>query len=415
MPSNANDRSIIGLTVVGHALVHTYELSIPILMTIWLTEFNTSTSELGLVVTVGYALFGLGALPGGILTDRYGSRQLIIGCLVGMGGSFLLLSVSASLPMVGLALVIWGIAASVYHPSGLSLISKGVHERGTAFAYHGIAGNAGIALGPLLTTIMLLFFNWRVTAALLAIPALLGVLFALQVRFNETAAVADQHKTPNKSPHPLRSFFTDSATLLRSSFIAVFGIALMSGLYYRGVLTFLPDLLSSFPMFDTVTVAGKQLEPSRYLYSGLLMVGMLGQYVGGKLTDRMRVERGILISFGVLAGIALLFIPAADAGLGPILLISALLGFFLFVVQPLYQAMVAEYSPAAVRGLSYGYAYLAVFGVGAAGAAVTGFLLDFFTATTMFAVLAGFAITASTIGGFQLLCQRKSSKPTPAE
>lgn len=403
MFSNANDRAIVGLTMIGHALVHTYELSIPILMTIWIGEFDTTTSELGLVVATGYALFGLGSLPGGLLTDKYGSRRLIIGCLAGMGGAYLLLSVANSLMMITFALVLWGAAASVYHPSGLSLISKGVTRRGTAFAYHGIAGNAGIALGPLATTLLLLFFNWRVVTALLALPAALGILVALRAQFHERAAASTESRASSTAEkRPFRSFLKDSRALLLSSFIAVFGIAVLSGLYYRGVLTFLPDLLGDFPTFDTVAVAGKDLQPARYIYSGLLMVGMLGQYVGGRLTDRMQVERGIMLSYGVLAVIALVFIPAAGAGLVPLLAVSAALGFFLFVVQPLYQAMVAEYSPSRLRGLSYGYAYLAVFGVGALGAAVTGFLLDHFTPSVMFLVLAVFAALTAVIGAVQL-------------
>ena len=68
---------------------------------------------------------------------------------------------------VAFALLVWGVAASVYHPSGLALISKGVDERGTGFAYHGIAGNVGIGLGPLLAAVLLLFFDWRAVAGLL--------------------------------------------------------------------------------------------------------------------------------------------------------------------------------------------------------------------------------------------------------
>ena len=136
---NDNARSVVLFTGISHATVHTFELSIPILVVIWLLEFSVSTAALGLAVAAGYALFGIGALPGGVLADRYGSQRVIVGCLVGMGLSFLLLSFASGLMTIGLSLAIWGIAASVYHPSGLSLISTGVENRGTAFAYHGMA------------------------------------------------------------------------------------------------------------------------------------------------------------------------------------------------------------------------------------------------------------------------------------
>lgn len=38
-------------------MVHTYELSIPVFMTIWLLEFGTTAAVLGVAVAVGYGLF----------------------------------------------------------------------------------------------------------------------------------------------------------------------------------------------------------------------------------------------------------------------------------------------------------------------------------------------------------------------
>lgn len=400
---NGNDRSIVGLVTVGHAMVHTYELSIPILVTIWLDVFPVTTATIGQVVTVGYALFGLGALPGGMLADSYGSRPLIVACLLGMSGSFLLLSVAPSIPVIALALLVWGGAASVYHPSGLSLISTGVTERGSAFAYHGMAGNLGIALGPLATTLLLLAFDWQTVVAVLAVPAGVAALFALTVDIDERAAVeaTDGGQTDgggdsraDSGVSSLGEFLAESRRLFAGSFLVVFGIVAMSGLYYRGTLTFLPDLLASLPTFAPVEVGGETLQPSRYLYAALLMVGMAGQYVGGRLTDTVETERAIAVAFAGLAAVALLFVPATSAGLLATLAISAVLGFALFVVQPLYQATVAEYTPAGTRGLSYGYTYLGVFGVGALGAAVAGAVLDYFSPTALFAVLAGFAATA---------------------
>ena len=90
---NRNDRRITGYAMVGHAMVHTYELAVPILVTVWLAEFSATAATLGAAVSVGYALFGAGAIPGGLLADRFGSRRLIAGCLSGIGLSFALLSV----------------------------------------------------------------------------------------------------------------------------------------------------------------------------------------------------------------------------------------------------------------------------------------------------------------------------------
>ena len=401
---NRNDRTIVSLVALAHAMVHTYELSIPILIPLWLETFAVERATIGTVVAVGYALFGLGALPGGALSDTLGSRRLIAACLFGMAGSFVLLAAAPSLAVVGLALVCWGAAASVYHPSGLSLISTGVEDRGNAFAYHGIAGNLGTALGPLAVALLLLIADWRAVTAALAVPAVVAGAVAVRVRFDERAAVVEADggtdgsgasggdSKANVGVSSLGEFVAESKLLLVGPFAAVFLVVMLDGLYYRGVLTFLPDLLSEFSAFAPVQIAGREVEPYRYAYAGLLMVGVLGQYVGGKLTERVPTERAIATVFVGLAVLALVFLPAANAGLVPLLVVSALLGFTLFVIQPLYQATVAVYTPPGTRGLSYGYTYLGVFGVGALGAALAGTILQYADATVLFTVLAALAV-----------------------
>jgi len=409
---NANDRSIVGLVMAAHAMVHTYELSIPVLIPIWLAEFEVlnlgvaqfpvNEATLGALVAVGYGLFGLGALPSGVLVDRFEARRMITVCLVGMGVAFLVLAVAPSPLGIGVALVVWGVAASVYHPSGLSLISRGVRRRGSAFAYHGMAGNVGIAGGPLVTIVLLVALDWRVVAAALAAPALLTALAAARVDIDERAAVSatDGGGRASSDVTSLRDFLADARVLFASAFAVVFAVTFFSGLYYRGVLTFLPELLRGFPSLPTLTLGGRTFVAGDYVYVGLLMVGILGQYAAGKLTDRYRPELGLLGGFAALAVVAVLFLPAAAIGLRALLVVSALLGFFLFAVQPFYQASVAEYTPPGKRGLSYGFTYLGVFGVGALGAVIAGTLLTYFAPEQLFLVLAGLAAGAATLGGY---------------
>lgn len=381
----SEDRSIIGLTAVSHAAVHTYELSIPILMVPWLAEFGVSRFVLGIVVGVGYALFGLGALPGGVLSDRIGSRPLIVACLVGMASGFLVMSVVPGLVGVAFGLVIWGASASVYHPAGLALISKSVDRRGRALGYHGIAGNIGIGAGPFATAVLLVFFDWQVAVGVLAVPALAAAFFASRLDIDEPLAVDGGEEPENAETDP--GFVAESRALFASTFALVFVVVMASGLYYRGILTFLPDILGDVISFNPGL--GLEFEASRYVYSALLAVGVAGQYVGGRLADG-ETERWMAAGYGTLALVALVFVPALSSSVA-LVAVSLALGFFLFVVQPLYQNTIARHTPEKARGVSYGYTYLGVFGVGALGATVAGAVLTYSTTTVMFVVLAGIA------------------------
>jgi len=426
---DAAERRIVGFTAGSHGLVHTYELSIPILLTVWVEEFSTTAAALGVVVTLGYGLFGVGALPGGILVDRIGSKPLILACLVGMAGSFLLVSLAPTLPVLAAAVAIWGLTASVYHPAGLSLLSKSIDRRGTALGYHGIGGNLGIALGPLATALLLLAFDWRLVTAALALPPVAVAAYGVTVDADgsdsgvpgdtdgpDSDGPADADGSEEASADGTKgevsasSIVADTRLLAGGGFVIVFAFVTFSGLYYRTFLTFLPDLLGDvlgglvdLRLVDPDSPYADQFDVGRYLYVAVLTIGVFGQYLGGRIADRIPPERGLIALMAVLSALALLFVPAT-AAVGTFVAASLALGVALFTVQPLSQATVAAHSPSEARGLSFGYTYVGIFGVGALGSTLAGTVLTRAGPRELFVVLAVIAalgaVSASAVSRF---------------
>lgn len=401
-----NDRALTAFAMLGHATFHAYELAIPIFVVFWLEVYSTTAAWLGVIVGVSYALVGLGALPSGVLADTVGSRRLVIACMLGMGGAFALVSVAPNVFVLTAGLLVWGAAASIYHPAGLALLSRGAHQRGAAFAYHGMAGNVGVALGPLLATVLLAFVGWRSAAILLVVPVLLAALLATRFEFDETAgsvsrgAVEGDGRGP---PRDLKMFLRDTKHLFAGGFVLVFAVGVLYGVYYRGAFTFLPGILSDLALFEPVVLFDRTFEPSRYIYSGLLLLGGVGQYAGGRLVDRVRTEYALVGGYLALAGVALTLIPAANAGLAPLLAVAGLFGFLVFAIAPVNQEAISAYSPADVRGLSFGFTYMAIFGVGALGATLAGVVLTRSTPDLLFTLLAGVAAVAVLVSGSLLL------------
>ncbi|RKD88034.1 MFS transporter [Halopiger aswanensis] len=390
-----NDRSIAGFTMLAHGIFHTYELSIPLFIVIWLNVFDVSAFVLGVVVSVGYGLIGVGAIPSGVLSDSYGSRSLIVASVVGMGIGFFSLALAPNVFVLMAAIIVWGAAASIYHPAGLSLISRGAEQRGTVFAYHGVGGNIGTAFGPLLTALLLVLFDWRFVIVVLTVPAIGVVAFATMIEFDENAAVSSdggESETEN-----LKSTIADSKLLLSTGFLLTFFAIMLYGTYYRGLLTFLPDMIGELPQFETYVIFGREAEPAQYVYTGILMIGILGQYVGGRVTDHVRTEYAFLACLSALGILAFVFIPFSGWALAPFLLVCAALGFSLYATAPIYQVVVAEYAAADIHGLSYGYAYLGMFGFGAAGAALAGWILTYANESVLLATLGGLALLGAGI------------------
>ncbi|WP_049915125.1 MFS transporter [Natrialba taiwanensis] len=403
-----NDRTITLFTMVGHASFHLYEMVIPLFVVIWLNEFDVSAAVLGAVVAVGYGAIGVGALPSGALADRYGSKQLVVLSMSGMAGGFALISAAPTIWVLSAALVLWGAAASLYHPAGLSLITRGTDQQGTALAYHGVAGNVGTATGPLAAVLLLTVLDWRFVAGLLIVPALVGVLVASRLTFDERGETSSTENNPVAGQSlGLRRFLRQSKVLLVGGFIVAFAIAMLAGTYYRGIFTFLPDILADLPVFGSVEVAGEPLESSQYVYAGLLLIGGLGQYVGGRLSDYRSPEWAIFGVFTILVLISLLFPFFVGAGLVATLVICATLGFFVFMEAPIHQALIGKYAAADVHGLSFGYTYLGVFGLGAAGASIAGIVLTYGGMNLLFTTLAIFPIIGLILAGYLITRGRK--------
>jgi MFS family permease len=414
-----NDRTLTAFTMLGHGTFHSYELAIPVFVVIWLDAFPVTSASLGLVVGISYALVGFGAIPSGVLADRFGSRRVILACLMGMGGAFFLLSLSPNIAVLALALILWGSAGSLYHPAALALISRGAKRREVAFAYHGVAGNVGVATGPLFAAVLLLFFHWRVVAALLVVPTVVAVLLGRYLSFDERAGDGrtqpserddgdldgaranpledggtddvPESRNPRSQPRTLSAFLEDSRQLLTGGFLGILAIGMLYGAYYRGLFTFLPDVLADLPVFAPTDRFGATIEPSQYVYSGLLLLGALGQYAGGRVVERIPVERALVGTYVSLAVVALLFVPALEASLGPLLAVTGLLGFLAFMAAPINQEAIAKYSSPSMRGLSFGYTYTAIFGLGAFGATLAGLVLSWWSPHVLFALLAGIA------------------------
>jgi MFS family permease len=387
-----SDTGITRFTMLAHGMFHTYELSIPIFVIVWLDVFDTTAAVLGLIIGAGYALIGIGAVPSGIIADRIGSRSLILGSVIGMSGGFLLVAFAQNLYMLAAALLLWGLAASLYHPAGLSLISRFAQARGKVFAYHGVGGNIGTVMGPLVTVILLTFLEWQLVIGILALPVIPIVLLGSRISFDESTDATDGSTEAAESYGV--AFIRDTRRLFTVGFSIALVVVMLYGTYYRGLLTFLPEVIGTLPGLAAIEIAGRRTPPAQYIYTGLLVVGIVGQYVGGRVTERVDPTLALAGALTALGVLALLFLPVAALGTLPFLLLCGLLGFFLYASAPIYQVTIADHAQEDVHGLSYGFTYFGMFGVGAGGAALAGAVLTYANATVLLQTLAALAVVA---------------------
>ena len=166
------ERRVIVSASLAHAITHGLELTFAALFVRIGLEFGASLATLGVVATAGTFTFGATALPAGFLSDRFGPRALITGCLALAAACSLLVAASPNLAVLAVSLAVLGAAIGLYHPPGTAMVSSVIERRGMAFALHGIAGNVGVALAPAIATAVAILVSWRATYVVLALLAL---------------------------------------------------------------------------------------------------------------------------------------------------------------------------------------------------------------------------------------------------
>lgn len=395
------ERRLIAYAAAAHSLTHIIELTYPVLLSRIESDFGLRAVVTGAIATgFGWA-FGSSAIPAGFLTDRVGSRRVVVYAFTAAAVMAAVVGLAPNAWLLAVALIGLGLSVGLYHPAGLSLMAQGVRQRGMAIGLHGVAGNSGQALAPALAVSMAVLVDWRAGFFLVAI--LSGLMAAVMARVRLPVSGKLEVLTAQAATEPpMRERGVQRRSLL-ASLLVVYAAFILGGTVYRGAITYLPKHLEAFVNEDFggafVTVA--------------LLMGAVGQLAGGVASQRFPLER-------LAPVIALLAIPAlvATGLLGGSLLVmaSSLFIFFYFANQPVLTGLIADYAPAGAIGRSYGVSFFAGFGVGSLGGVIAGAFVDRWDTRAAFLGLTGFmAVTLALLMVLLVMAERRRpSEPLAA-
>jgi len=375
----AAERRIVLYTASAHSVIHILEWTYSALLVDIGDQYGAGFFLLGALSNVFSYAFGFAALPSGLLTDRLGTQRVLYLCLGAASLAAVLVGLSPNVWVLAIALAALGLAIGLYHPAGISLIAQGVRQRGMALGLHGVAGNLGIAATPLLAVGLADAFSWRAAYFFLAGLALVLGLVLRAVRvIDEDQPAAPEPATPASGSEP-------PATLLLWPLILVYAAFVLNGFVYSAARTFLPTHIR-LKGFEDLGAA---------MTTVALLTGALGQYVGGSLTQRYRLERLAPI-MPVLVVPALLLLGTTQGAL----LVVAAAGFvmFSFGSQPVFTSLIADYTPSRLLGRSYGVSFFASFGLASFGSTYAGFFADHWDTAAVFLALIPVAILTVVVG-----------------
>ncbi|MDP6100658.1 MAG: MFS transporter [Dehalococcoidia bacterium] len=388
-----DEKLLVGYAALAHGLIHVMELTYAAILPFLLLEFGEGLFVMGVVATFFSLAFGLGALPAGVLADRIGSKRLMEICLWGgvLGSVGVALSPSIYLLTVFISLL--GLMLGLYHPAGLSLISKAVNPKvvGRGMAVHGIGGSLGTAVAPVMAAGIAVLYDWRVAYL---VPAALSLGAVLAIRRIPARALsggspagAGEDKT---AP-------ANSGRILLLPLAVVFIVFTTNGFIYRGMITFLPLHLKDNVGF---TVGGiDEAAMAGAFTTFALLAAILGQWLGGSLGDR--IPREVVLLIQAVSQVAFLALMGLVAGL-PLVVVAAMMAMAYFMSQPLTTGLIADYAPRRLQGRMFGIAFFMAFGLGSLAAALSGWVAEVSGTSAVFVYLAGVG-TATIVSALALI------------
>jgi MFS transporter, FSR family, fosmidomycin resistance protein len=361
---------LVLLVSSAHALVHVYELALPSVEQQIAAEYFPEDQAGGKAMTgrlsnMWRLMWGFGAIVAGLLVDRFGARRLLAIYLLGCGAACALAATSSTESSLFVAMIVMGALASIYHPAGLSLIS---HEttadnRPQALGLHGIFGSAGISFAPLLAGVLLASsFTWRQVYWVLVLPgAALGLVFVWQA-IRHPAIESRRKSAANSEPSSNTKDEQDHVDW--ASYFTLTAIASVQGFVYSALMSFLPRYLSGAAEW-----IGWSKGDGNFLAAGVLFAGCVGQALAGRFAKASILEKQLAwITFGNIP----FLVWMAFAGTWDRIPAAGLWALVHFMHQPIYNSLIAKYTPRHRRSLCYGFSFAMGLGLGSFGARFAG-------------------------------------------
>jgi len=296
---------------------------VPVLALI-VADLGLSTIQAGTLLSIFSLATFLFLYPLSVLADYTGRKKFIL--IAGLGlaaGSFVLMSGTQSFTALLIFSFLAGAGNSTYHPCGTALAAERFSaHRAFAISFHGLGGNIGTSLMPLVQAAVAAVASWRIAVAAFAVPAL-ALLPMLNVRFHGKSA-GDAARSQGQGIRVMLPLVFQNRNVILLALAKALG-----GFGTKGMIGFLPLIASTKLGMDTASIglavslyfgAGAVSKPLMgYLYSrwgarAALMLPLLG---AGSFTIAIPFATGesALILFSMMAGVF--------ASVSPIILTAA--------------------------------------------------------------------------------------------
>jgi FSR family fosmidomycin resistance protein-like MFS transporter len=314
--------SRLGLLMLGHLTIDAYSSFFSPLLPILVPKLHLSLAAVGTLVALASVTSSFSQPLFGLVSDRM-RRPWFVAFGPATAAVFMsALGLAPSYIVLVALLMLAGLGVAAFHPQAAALASEVSSRRSLSMAFFVTGGTLGFAVGPLFAVGVVSAFGLERTWVAV-FPGLVasGLLFAWFSRVTPRARPPEE-RLPLSALRPVLR----PLTLLYLATVSRSAVA-------SGFMTFLPLYLHA---------RGYGLSGSGAIVSLYLLLGALGGFLGGWLTERIGGHRVIVSSFLGGAPLFLSFLVLPDAWGIPCLILGS------FVLQsslPVNVTLGQELSP----------------------------------------------------------------------
>ena len=362
------ETSVVALVSGAHGFSHYYIFGLPTILAFMVKDPSLAHLELnfvkaGLVVSAFSLSSGAFQYLVGVVADRVGARPVLFGGLALLAGSFALLGLADSFPMLLLLAFTAGMGNSVFHPVDYAIMGANVSAPRLARAYatHTFSGYVGFAVGPFVSGVLASSFGWQTAfvAAGLAGLAMTALLWSQR----------GQMAGEKAAPKPVGAAQTMGlGIVLAPPLLMMFLFYMLSGGLSIGLNSAVASSLHKLWAIDLAAAA--------WAVSAFMAGGAAGTLVGGRIA--MRMKRLDLVAFGGygIAGLMLCLIASVPLPYAAVLIAFAFGGFAFAIITPSRDLMVRSLTPPGHAGKVFGFVSSGFEGGGILFAPAFGWLID---------------------------------------
>ena len=341
------DAWVIGLVSTAHGFSHFFQLVLPPLFPLLKDVFGVSYQALGLLTMVFYGTSCIAQPAAGFLVDHVGARRVLLIGLVMIAGATALMGFVPNFYLLFPLAILGGLGNSVFHPADFALLNAQVRNArlGRAYGFHGIAGNIGWALAPVVSVGLASTIGWRPALVIVGVTGLgLAAFLALREELHEQA-----HITRAREAQRGAGFVASLKLLFALPIVMCFAYFTLLAISMVGLQTFeIPATMMLYGVSNVLATAA---------LTAFLVGSSIGVLAGGIIADRTTRHHRVAVT-GLLLGAAGAAILAS--GQVPIMLIVPLLavaGFCLGATMPSRDLIVKQATPPGASGKIYGFVY----------------------------------------------------------